>query len=170
MSKEKSLKVNYINNKEFYEQLKTWYATGPDSLMPNQIARAIMQICENLSRSGRFVGYTWREDMVQDAILVCVRSARKFNPEKSDNPFAYFTQIAYNAFKRYLNIEHARLAAIESYKQSLDITYESDCDDDDYNHITETAKSYDFKYQKNYEVKKKAKRSSKSNKLDEMFE
>lgn len=155
-------KAYYIDNKTFYNELIDWYSKGDNIQMPDSIARAIIQICENLARSGKFVGYTWKDDMVQEAILVCVKSARNFNPDKSTNPFAYFTQIAFNAFRRFLNIEHTRLATIENYKQSLNISFDSN-DDDIYEYISESARNYDRQYQKNYEIKK---RKNKKQKLD----
>lgn len=148
---------NYLNNAELYQEMVHWKEQGPETKMPDSIANAIMQICRNLARSGRFSGYTWKDDMIQEAILDCVKGARSFNPEKTNNPFAYFTQIAYNAFRRYLNIEHARLAAIESYKQEMDTPYEIDGDEDCYDSITAEAKSTDTAYQKQYTVKKKKK-------------
>lgn len=160
-------KTNYINNKEFYNELVKWYESGENTKMPDSIARAIIQICENLARSGKFAGYTWKEDMIQDAILVCVKSARNFNPEKTENPFAYFTQVAYNAFRRFLNIEHTRLATIENYKQYLDISFEDEVSSDDYGYITETAKNSDRAYQKHYEIKRKKK--AKANDMDSLF-
>ena len=125
--------------------------------MPNSIAVAIMQICKNLARLGRFSGYTWKDDMIQEAIYDCLNGARNFNPQKTNNPFAYFTQIAYNAFRRYLNNEHARLAAIESYKQEIITPYEIDGEEDYYDSITQEAKSSDTVYQKRYNIKKKQK-------------
>lgn len=153
--------TNYIDNKTFYNDLVDWYSKGDNVQMPNNIARAIIQICENLARSGKFAGYTWKEDMIQEAILVCVKSARNFNPEKSTNPFAYFTQIAFNAFRRFLNIEHTRLATIENYKNSLDISFEND-NYDDYEFISESARNYDRHYQKHYEIKKRKNKKNNS--------
>lgn len=150
MPKEKN--PNYVNNAVFYEQLKVWKESG-DPRIPDSIAKTIHQICKNLAMSGRFVGYTWREDMVSEAVLYCISSVQKFNPAKSSNPFAYFTQIAYNTFRRYLNIEHLRLATLESYKQSLDIIYDTDDQEDEYGQILESAKKCDTQYQKNYKAK-----------------
>lgn len=165
----KNPSVNYINNAEFYSMLTDWKHSNNEN-MPDNIASAIMNICENLAKSGKFSGYTWKDDMIADAILICVKFAKNFDPEKSKNPFAYFTQIAYNAFRRRINIEHARLATIEHYKHSMDIIYEQDDSEQDYGYIDNNAKSYDQNYQKNYELKKKNKKEKILKEIDALFE
>lgn len=145
----------YLNNQTFYERLKEWQESGEETV-PDDIAKAIMQICYNLARCGRFAGYTWKDDMIGDAIYMCIRSASKFNPDRSSNPFSYFTQIAYNAFRHYLNVEHTRLATIEAYKQSMDNFYDlNEHEEDEYGHIKENAKNCDTVFQKRYEIKRK---------------
>lgn len=160
----------YLNNQEFYQMLLKWKQSETEEI-PKNIAEGIIQICTNLARSGRFAGYTWKDDMIGDAILVCIKSAKNFDPEKSKNPFAYFTQIAYNAFRQFLNKEHLRLAIIENYKQSMDTLYDIDeTQDDDYGHITEQAKSYDTAFQKRYALKKKNYKKSTAIDIENCFE
>lgn len=144
--------MNYINNQDLYNSMVEWKKSNDDKL-PKTVVDAIMQICHNLAKSGKFCRYTWKEDMIQDALYDCVKGAKTFNPEKSKNPFAYFTQIAYNAFRRYLNNEHLRLATIEEYKQTIDTLYHVD-HDEDCDSITDNAKMTDIQYQKRYHIKK----------------
>lgn len=161
----------YLDNDKFYNQLMDWYSKPDGTVMPNEIAIAIMKICKNLAKSGRFAGYSWREDMVQEAILMCVRGARKFDPKKSSNPFSYFTQIAYNSFRKFLNDEHKHLATIEYYKQNAapDHGIEINDEDESYNFIIDNAKRKDTVYQKHYEIKKK-RASPVSRIMDSCFE
>lgn len=63
------------------------------------------KIATHLSYRPNFINYTFREEMVGDGIENCVRYAKNFNPEKSKNPFAYFTQIIYYAFLRRIQKE-----------------------------------------------------------------
>lgn len=51
------------------------------------------------------MNYTWRDEMVGDGIENCIKAVHNFNPEKSNNPFAYFTQIAFNAYRRKIKEE-----------------------------------------------------------------
>ena len=119
-----------------------------------------MQICENLSRSGKFVGYSWREEMVNDAIVSCIKFARNFNPEKSENPFAFYTQIAYNSFLKRIGQENQRLAMLAEYKDQMTTLYDvqPDCDDDGdnrYGNIESTAKRINRTYLKPKKAKKR---------------
>lgn len=101
-------KKNYINNKELYSEMVKYhsaYKTNKEVEISNYIGKAILLICNNLSRKPNFCGYTYKEDMISDAVCDCVASVKSFNVEKSNNPFAYFTQTAWNAFLRRIEKE-----------------------------------------------------------------
>ena len=94
---------NYINNRELYnvmiqhhEQLQI----NENSKIPNYIGESILLICNNLIKRPNFHQYTYKEDMIADAICDCVAAINNFDPSKTENPFAYFTQIAWNACVR----------------------------------------------------------------------
>jgi len=94
---------HYVNNKDFYEAIiayKNKLNESPDARIPNYIGECIMKICERLSTRPNFIGFSFRDEMISDAIENCVYAVPLFNPEKTNNPFAYFTQIAWNAFLR----------------------------------------------------------------------
>lgn len=85
----------------------------------NYIARCIMLICENLSNLRKFNGYTFKEEMVLDGVENCIRYFHNFDPNKSGNPFAYFTQIAYYAFIRRIQREKTQLYAKYKYTERI---------------------------------------------------
>ena len=68
--------------------------------VPEYIGECFLKISENLAWRPNFINYTFRDDLVSDGIENCLLYAHNFNPEKSKNPFSYFTQIAYFAFIR----------------------------------------------------------------------
>jgi hypothetical protein len=99
---------HYVNNKTLYETMKIYNekliiskengdAKPP---IPNYIGECILLICTKLSYKPNFMNYSYRDDMIADGIENCIASVDNFNPAKSINPFAYFTQIAWNAFLR----------------------------------------------------------------------
>lgn len=100
----------YVDNKEFYqlmlehrERLNHCKENGlPNPKACDEIGYIIMQICKRLMSRYNFQNYTWRDEMENAAITDCVASINKFDPEKSRNPFAYFTQIAYRAAVRVI--------------------------------------------------------------------
>jgi len=77
--------------------------------VPNYIGECLYNIANRLSLKGNFVNYSYREEMISDGIENCLIYLNNFNPEKSDNPFAYFTQIIYFAFLRRIQKERKQL-------------------------------------------------------------
>jgi len=96
-------KRNYINNGDFLQALvefKERKKNNPNEPIPNYIGECFMKIAEGLSHKPNFINYTYREEMIGDGIENCLMYFENFNPDKSKNPFAYFTQIIYFAFLR----------------------------------------------------------------------
>ena len=104
----KDTSTHYVNNKEFFEAMKEWkivvreYEEADDGKPPvtDYIGECFLKIAEHLSYRPNFINYPYREEMVGDGIENCLMYATNFDPDKSDNPFSYFTQIIYYAFLR----------------------------------------------------------------------
>ena len=113
MSKQK----HYINNGDFLKALIEYKenckeakkAKKPEPPIPNYIGECFMKIAEGLSHKPNFINYTYRDEMIADGIENCIQYFRNFNPDKSKNPFAYFTQIIYYAFLRRIMKEKKQL-------------------------------------------------------------
>lgn len=110
-------KEYYVNNKEFlaaiveYRQ-KVHHAKetgGERPRVTNYLGECFLKIATHLSYKPNFVNYMFREDMICDGIENCLQYIHNFNPEKSTNPFAYFTQIIYFAFLRRISKEKKQL-------------------------------------------------------------
>lgn len=111
-------KPHYVNNKEFSlavveycTQVKEAKDKGQKQpIVPDYIAECFLKICEGLSHKANFVRYTYREEMVMDAVENCLKAIENYNIEtatRSGNPnaFAYFTQISWYAFLRRIQKE-----------------------------------------------------------------
>lgn len=104
---------HYINNKEFlkaiidYQALIVEYdlAGKPKPYVTDYIAMCFLQIAQRLSYRPNFINYTYKDDMISDGLENCLAYMHNFDPEKSKNPFAYFTQIIYYAFLRRIQKE-----------------------------------------------------------------
>jgi len=115
--------VNYIDNKTFLSYLiqyrdKCSKAESEDKPKPQvteQIGMCIFQIAERLATKPNFSGYMFKEEMISDGIENAVDAVLKFNPEKSQNPFAYFTQIIWYAFIRRIEKEKKQLYTKKKY-------------------------------------------------------
>jgi len=129
MTKKKS--EHYVNNKELLESLivyrdkveksfykrngrsptredrsKSWEGKPPIS---DYLGECFLKIATHLSYKPNFVNYMFREDMISDGVENCVQYIHNFDPEKSKNPFAYFTQIIHYAFLRRIQKEKKQL-------------------------------------------------------------
>ena len=108
---------HYVNNKEFLQALENYFAEveraalndKPKPQIPRYIGECFLKIANHLSYKPNFVNYMFKDDMICDGIENCVRYIANFNPEKSKNPFAYFTQIIYYAFLRRISQEKKQL-------------------------------------------------------------
>ena len=99
---------HYISNSQFLQALveyKERKKKNPNEPIPNYIGECWMKIAEGLSHKPNFISYTYRDEMISDGIENCLMYFNNFNPEKSNNPFAYFTQIIYYAFLRRIQKE-----------------------------------------------------------------
>ena len=108
---------HYVNNKEFLAALITYRENveiarlqdKPKPVIPRYIGECFLKIANHLSYRPNFINYTYREEMISDGIENCLQYVHNFNPDKSDNPFAYFTQIIYYAFLRRIQKEKKQL-------------------------------------------------------------
>lgn len=101
-------KKHYVNNKDFYQAICDYREVlkqKPEARIPEYIGVCIFKICERLSTKPNFVAYPFRDEMISDGVENCIRAVTLFDPEKTNNPFAYFTQIAWNAFIRRISHE-----------------------------------------------------------------
>ena len=109
--------IHYVNNKEFLAALieyRTKVAEANEKGLdkppiPNYIGECFLKIANHLSFKPNFVNYMFKDDMICDGIENCVQYIHNFNPEKSQNPFAYFTQIIHYAFLRRIQKEKKQM-------------------------------------------------------------
>ena len=108
---------HYVNNKEFTqavaeynESVKLAESKGKTPpKMTEYIGECIYKIATRLSTRPNFINYTYRDEMICDAIENCIQYIGNFNREKSNNAFAYITQICYYAFLRRIQKEKKQL-------------------------------------------------------------
>ena len=115
MAKKKS--EHYVNNKELLAALIDYRAEVavnktkdlPKPRISNYLGECFLKIATHLSYKPNFVNYMFRDDMISDGIENCVQYIHNFDPNKSRNPFAYFTQIIHYAFLRRIQKEKKQL-------------------------------------------------------------
>ena len=109
----KTKKEHYVDNKQFLEAMKAYKKlcrkakTEKKDKPPvdNYLGSCFLKIANHLSYRPNFINYTFRDDMISDGIENCLQYLDNFDPVKSKNPFAYFTQIIFYAFVRRIQKE-----------------------------------------------------------------
>ena len=146
---------HYVNNKEFpaaliklREDREIAEIQGKEKpRIPRYIGECFLKIATHLSFKPNFVNYMFKEDMISDGIENCVQYIHNFNPEKSQNPFAYFTQIIHYAFLRRIQKEKKQLEIKNKIleKTGYEQVFERDTLDDgnysEYNQIKDAVHS-----------------------------
>lgn len=91
----------YIKNEEILPYIYQYRETGK---IPEELGKILLTIAENYTNKGSFRSYTWRDDMVSEAVLTCIKYIHNFDPirQKKPNPFAYFTMIIHRSFLTYI--------------------------------------------------------------------
>jgi hypothetical protein len=125
-------KNHYVDNEEFLVEMTEYrnkyleHQASNGALkkprLSESIALSFIKIAQNLSNKTNFRNYTYKDEMILDGIENCVAYAHNFNPEKSKNPFSYFTQIIYYAFIRRIQKENKQTDIKRSLIRNLDIT------------------------------------------------
>lgn len=104
----KKYKRQYISNTTFVEELIKWKdkkKDNPNEPIPEYIGECFFKLTENIAHLPSFAGYSYLDEFKGHALLTCCLYAHNFDPEKSNNAFAYFTEIIKKAFIQMLNKE-----------------------------------------------------------------
>ena len=133
MARTKRASIHYVNNAEFSQAVVDYVTTVQEAkkneqqlpIVPDYIASCFLRIAEGLSHKSNFIRYTYREEMVMDAVENCLKAIENYNLEAATrtgkpNAFAYFTQITWYAFLRRI--------AKEKKQQDIKLKYLSKAD------------------------------------------
>lgn len=170
---------HYINNADFLKALIDYRdacdeakrTDKPDPIVPNYIGECFIKIAEHLSRKPNFVSYSFRDEMIADGIENCIMYFRNFNPDKSNNPFAYFTQIIYFAFLRRISREKKQLYVKYKATEQFGILDEGEMFEDAEGNMQQFV-MYDniAEFIHTFEENKKAKKKTKTKGLENFIE
>lgn len=171
--------AHYVNNAEFLaaliEHKKNVQKAAEEGLqkpqIPNYIGDCILKIANHLAYKPNFINYSYKDDMILDGIENCIQYLDNFNPDKSSNPFAYFTQIIYYAFLRRITKEKK-----QSYikgKLIQDMPFEAfelqEGDDGEYHNAYLEFMQQHGTFDDSFMERKAAKRKKKQSNLDDFI-
>ena len=174
--------VHYVDNAKFLQEILVYQQACREAeesgeekpIIPNYLGECILKIATKLSNSPNFINYSYKDDMILDGIENCIQYFDNFNPEKSKNPFAYFTQIVWYAFLRRIDKEkkqsyiRGKLIRDNTIEQFELQDHDMGGDDDFHNTYIGFMQNHGT-FDHDYEEKKKAKRKKKQASLDELF-
>lgn len=168
MKKQKK-RIHYVDNQKFFQEIVAYRkaliearerGANEEPRIPDYVGECILKIAEKLSTKPCFVNYSYRDEMISDGIENCILYFKDYNPEISQNPFAYFTQVIYYAFLRRISKEEKNRYTIYKSFQEMMTTHDFEhLTDSDDKHILPT-KIYDnindfmTKFEKKEEEKK----------------
>jgi hypothetical protein len=170
---------HYVNNADFLQALIEYKQNcqlardenREEPIVPNYIGECFLKIAEHLSRKPNFISYSFREEMICDGIENCIMYFRNFDPTKSTNPFAYFTQIIYFAFLRRIQKEKKQLYVKYKATEQFGILDEAELFEDSDGNVKQFV-LYDniSEFIQTFEEKKKAKKKTKAKGLEKFIE
>lgn len=113
MSKSVKKPVHYVNNKRLFTEMIAYRNKVQDSVknglpkprIPEYVGQCLLQMAQKIANKYNFIRYSYKDEMISDGIENCITYIDNFNPEKSNNPFAYFTQIIIFSFIRRIEKE-----------------------------------------------------------------
>jgi hypothetical protein len=124
----------YVEPKEFDESITQYYNTN---IISDELATMINKIAHKLSYAPNFINYTYRDEMVGDAVVRMMKAliAKKYTHSKGYNPFSYFTKIAFNAFRNRIKREKYMHETLQKYQEEIIMNSE-------YNNFVKNKKKY----------------------------
>lgn len=124
---EKRERLHYVDNKRFAEEMAKYVEKYNDAItnsreiprVSDYIGECFINIATRLALKNNFSGYTYKDDMINDAIIYCMKGAHKFDINKGSNAFAYFTQVCFHAFINRIKNEKKQAEIKKRYKKKL---------------------------------------------------
>lgn len=111
-------KIHYVNGKEFEEEIRSYYKTGH---ITQKLGESLTKIANGLSYAPNFINYSYKDDMIGDAIVKMFSALRnkKFKLDTGFSPFSYFTTIAFHAFINRIKKENKHHEVLNEYKEKV---------------------------------------------------
>lgn len=108
----KKRRKHYINNEDMNNALVIWknmLIEKPETPIPDYIGECFIKIAENRAKHPWYAGWSFKDEMIAEAVLTCVKYCRNYDPTKTTNCFSYFTQFVNNAFEQ-VKLKEKKLA------------------------------------------------------------
>jgi len=147
--------MKYLKNKNLLEELKIYINEG---VQTEELGNMLLLLAKRYSDRPSFSGYTYKDDMICEAVLTCLKYMHNFDVDvEYPNPFAYFSKIIHNSFLNYISKQKKHSEIKDICYKNMDIIYPDSNYDDDFDNF----KVCSINYQLIQGNKKKKKRKKK---------
>ena len=121
VKKKKSKNAHYVSGKDLLQQITDYYGMDVEDTIPDLLGENIYKIARGLSFAPNFINYSYKDDMIGDAIvkMFSALQQRKFKIDSGYNLFSYFTTIAYHAFINRIKKEKKHREALSEYQETV---------------------------------------------------
>ena len=132
----------HVDKKELLEEIKRCRKTG---VVSDKLADFIVKMAKNYANKSNFRNYSYVDDMVGYGIEMLFKGALKFDPEKSSQPFSYYTTVIHRAFLNFIATEkrHSRLRDEMHIAAGLLPSYARQLEEEEKAHALRTGTSSD---------------------------
>jgi DNA-directed RNA polymerase specialized sigma24 family protein len=149
---------HYVDNKKLYQVMVEYKDKvnvskkdgSPKPQIPDYVGECILLIAKRLCTKPNFINYSYKEEMISDGIENCMSYIDNFDPSKSENPFAYFTQIIYYAFLRRI-LKEKKQVYIKHKTLENSVMFEELLEQHGYDENKVVTQVDDFEYDNTYE-------------------
>ncbi len=132
--------MNYVDNAKLLEEIKRYRDTGRKS---EELGEMLLLIASRYAEKGSFAGYSWKDDMICDAVLTCIKYMHNFDVDKEGaNPFAYFSKVVHNAFLNYISKQKKHSNIKDVCYKNLDFLTQDVCFDSEVQYFNISAIDY----------------------------
>ena len=153
--------MNYVDNAKLLEEVKRYVDTGCKS---EALGEMLLLIATRYAEKGSFAGYSWKDDMICEAVLTCIKYMHNFDVDKEGaNPFAYFSKVIHNAFLNFIAKQKKHSNIKDVCYKNLEILTQDVCFASEVKYFNVSA----IDYQSIRGKKKKKKRKRKKKKTEE---
>lgn len=147
MKKDKKKKTTeYVNNKDMLEEIILCKKNG--NKISDRLGKMFISISNNFASKPNFNGYSYKDELISNGILACCIAFQNFDPEKSNSPFSYFTQVIFHSFLQILNKEKKAQNIRDELLMNADMNpsfgyLERNSDQDSHNIVLDNTKERD---------------------------
>lgn len=132
--------MNYVDNEKLLREVKRYKETGCKS---EELGEMILLIATKYAEKGSFAGYSWKDDMICEAVLTCLKYMHNFDVEKEKaNPFAYFSKVIHNAFLNFISKQKKHSSIKDVCYKNLEFLTQDVCFDSEVQYFNISAIDY----------------------------